>query len=138
MKGRPGQKNISALRKRAEEIIKASPELLSEMKGVDVQALVHDLQVHQIELEMQAEELLDTQRRLEDARDRYTDLFDNAPVGYLVLDKSGKVSEANLKAAQMLELQRWELVGRQFTEFVERESQDVFYLHRRDTMAARG
>jgi PAS domain S-box-containing protein len=138
VKGRPEDKETQALRRKAEKALHTAPEDLSGMKSSDLQSLVHELRVHQLELEMQGEELKDTRRRLEDARSRLNDLFDNAPVGYLVMDKTGKVLEANLKAATMLELERWELVGRPFTDFVESPSQDTFYLHRREIFSARG
>ena len=77
----------------------------------ELQRLLHDLQVHQIELEMQNRELLEAQLKLEESRDRYADLFDFAPAGYLTLDQNGLILELNLTAASMFKATRSELEG---------------------------
>lgn len=77
-------------------------------------ALVHELQVHQIELEMQNEALRQSQVALEAARDRYLDLYEFAPVGYLTLTPSGQISEVNLTAASMLGVERKALLRSRF------------------------
>lgn len=82
------------------------------------QALVHELQVHQVELEQQNEELRAAQRDLALARDRYVDLFDFAPVGYLTLDWQGCIAEANLTVAAELGVARDELLGRPLLRFI--------------------
>ena len=92
--------------------------------------LVHELRVHQIELEMQNEELRRTQEALEASRARYFDLYDLAPVGYLTIADSGIVREANLTVARMLGVARTELIGAPFSRFVVREDQDAYYLGR--------
>ena len=74
------------LRERAEELARAKRADVSTMSAEDVQALVHELQVHQIELDMQNEELRRVQVELAEARDRYVDLYEFAPAGYLSLD----------------------------------------------------
>jgi PAS domain S-box-containing protein len=81
-------------------------------------ALLHELQVHQIELEMQNEELRRNQLELEQAHDRQIDLYDFAPVGYVTLDENGVVTDANLTAASLLGRNRKSLVGRPFVSFV--------------------
>lgn len=99
-----------------------------------IQKLVHELQVHQIELEMQNEELRQAQAELGESLDRFNDLYDFAPVGYLTLDPEGTVLEANLRLATMLGVERQKLIGRKFTRFVARNEQDTLYLHRRATL----
>jgi len=86
--------------------------------------LLHDLQVHQVELEMQNEALRQKQTELEAARDRYVDLYDFAPVGYLTLDPNGMIEELNLTAAALLGMARKALLKRRFTSLVAAEDQN--------------
>lgn len=86
-------------------------------------ALINELQVHQAELEAQNHELKEMQQLLEEARDRYTDLYDLAPVGYLTLDKAGIVQSINLTGSTMLYQQRSHIIGKPF----------LMYLHQHDS-----
>jgi PAS domain S-box-containing protein len=81
-------------------------------------ALLHELEVHQIELEMQNEELRHAQADLARARDRFSDLYDFAPVGYLTLDDKGVIASANLTGAVMLGEDRAALLGRRLANFI--------------------
>lgn len=96
----------------------------------DINELIHELEVHQIELEMQNEELRQAQIDLEAARDKYADLYDFAPVGYFSLTNKGLILDANLNGATMLGIERRKLTGRPFSQFISKDDQDVFYLHR--------
>jgi len=121
----PATDHTTALRSRAEQILQHGLSGTldpAELQPDDIRALFHDLQVHQIELEMQNDELRCTQEALETARDRYTDLFDFAPVGYFTLNKEDKIVEANLTAAQLLRSDRSRLLGMPFSAFVSPES----------------
>jgi two-component system cell cycle sensor histidine kinase/response regulator CckA len=122
---------FAALRQRAEEVLQRQPEELREMPPEDIQHLIHELQVHQIELEMQNEELHRTQRELEASRDRYSDLYDFAPVGYFTLSEKGLILEANLTSATMLRAERGRLIKRPLTRFIASEDQDIYYFHRK-------
>ncbi|MFA6957502.1 MAG: ATP-binding protein [Thermoanaerobaculia bacterium] len=120
------------LRRLAEERMKARGGSREVLPAVDeVERLVHDLRVHQVELEMQNEELRNIQEQLVAERGRYFDLFELAPVGYLTVDGDGAIVEANLTAASLLGLSRAEIVGRQLTSFIVSADQDIHYLHRR-------
>jgi PAS domain S-box-containing protein len=110
----------------ATEISAPSPE--------DAQNLIHELQVHQIELEMQNEELREAQLALEESRDRYVDLYDYAPVGYFTLDKDTLIVEANRSSAALLGVERGSLIGKLLTTFVHKDSQDTFYFHRNQVL----
>ena len=123
----------SELRQRAEKelaIEAGSTELLSEMTPERMKDLIHELQVHQIELKMQNEELRRIQDELEKTRDRYSHLYDFAPIGYFTLNQKGFIHEANLTIASMLGVDRSALIGQPFTRFVLRDDQDTFYKHR--------
>jgi PAS domain S-box-containing protein len=119
------------LRRRAEEVLEQQPEVLSKMQPDDFQHLIHELQVHQIELELQNEELRRTQHELEASRDRYADLYDLAPIGYFTLSEKGLILEANLTGASMLGVERVSLIKRPLTQFINRQDQDTFYMCRK-------
>ncbi len=101
----------------------------------EIRRLVHELRVHQIELETQNDELRRTQHDLDRARARYFDLYDMAPVGYFTLSESGLIQEANLTAVKILQVPRGELVRRSLALFIIPEDQDRYYLHRRQLIA---
>jgi PAS domain S-box-containing protein len=116
------------LRLRAEETLQGKPDETGELSGEADQRLIQELQIHQIELEMQNEALRQTQADLEAARDRYFDLFELAPVGYLMLSKQGGIFEANQVAASLLEIEQARLKQTPLTDYIMREDQDIFYL----------
>ncbi len=92
---------------------------------------MHELQLHQIELEMQNEELRETQQLLEAMRDKYAALYEIAPVGYLTLDNNGLIMEANLTIAAMLGVERVSLINQPLAIFIALEDRDNFYFHYR-------
>ena len=101
----------------------------STLSHEDVQKLVHELQVHQIELEIQNEELRQAQIKVEELKDRYLDRHDLAPVGYLTLDRNGVILEANLTSANLFGVERGLLIGKLLASFVNEEDGDVLHLH---------
>jgi PAS domain S-box-containing protein len=124
-------KDSKQLRARAEKLLAKRPREAAERPEDDIQKLVHELQVHQIELEMQNDELRRTQLELEAARARLQLPYDAAPIGFLTLDAKGIIQESNLAAARMLNFDRVKLAGQNLTRFIAPESQDEFYLRRR-------
>ena len=126
MNRKPRTKLQSSPRLRAE----AEAHLSSMSKpsaSAPLQEVIHELQVHQIELEMQNEALRQTQVALEESRDRYSNLYEFAPVGYLTLSYSGLITQANLTAAELLGMERGKLRQRRFSLFVTPENRDRFH-----------
>ena len=115
------------LRSQAEERLQREGETLGGMSAEQMQAVIHDLHVHQIELEMQNEQLRLSQEDLEAARERFVELYDFAPVGYLTLNKEGLIVQANLTSVSMLGVERSRLVNLSFSRFVSSEDQEAYY-----------
>lgn len=118
------------LRQQAEAFLRTTGTDIQAIPVEEVQRLVHELQVYQIELEMQNEELQRAQQELAMARDRYSDLYDFAPVGYLTLDREGVIVEANLTVATLLGVDRGRLLQKKLAHFIAPADQDIFYRHR--------
>jgi PAS domain S-box-containing protein len=114
---------LSELRKRAEAKLPHSSQELSR-----VPELIHELQVHQAEIEIQNEDLLKNQAALEESQRKYADLFDFAPVGYFALDRNGLIKESNIAGAQLLGIERRYIIGRGFSRFIARDFQNSFHL----------
>ncbi len=108
-----------------------SPETLEDLTPGNMLKMMHQLQVHQIELEMQNDELRRTQWQLDAARIRYFDLYDLAPIGYCTIDEKGMIIEANLMAARLLGCDRTALVKQPLSRFIVKADQDTYYLHRK-------
>ena len=123
--------NDDIVRQRAEKLAAQMPEDLTELSPEAGRQLLHELRVHQIELEMQNEELRQTQLALEAARARYFDLYDLAPVGYITLNDKGIILEANLTLVDLLGVARKTVVQRPLTRFIYPPDQDTFYQRRR-------
>jgi PAS domain S-box-containing protein len=115
------------LRRHAEERLQANAVPLHPPRTkAETQRVVHELEVHQIELEMQNAELSIIRDEMEKVLDRYTDLYEFAPVGYFTLDNEGAVTAANLTAAGLVGLERSRLLGRRFGLFVAPEDRVLF------------
>ena len=123
------------LRKIAEDKAKERESLLpkdfSNISPEEMQVMIHDLTVHQIELEMQNEEMVRLQVELNEARTRYFDIYDLAPVGYLIISEQSIVLETNLAAAKLLGVGRRDLVDHRISPFVLQEDQNRYYALRK-------
>ncbi|GAC1375010.1 MAG: hypothetical protein NVSMB30_18600 [Hymenobacter sp.] len=109
---------LLALRARAEKRRHLVTQAAEHHTPEETQRLVQELQIHQIELEMQYEELLLAQTEAQAARDQYLDLYDFAPVGYFTLSEGGLIRQLNLSGSQLLGAVRQRLVGRRLALFV--------------------
>ena len=109
---------------------RAEAQLLGQGNGsetdADPQRLLHELEVHQIELEMQNEQLREVQAKLEAALEQYTELYDFAPVGYLTLQADSTIRQCNLTAASLLGLDRSRLLNRRLGVFVSAADRPAF------------
>ena len=122
------------LRRQAEERLRAKKaELHPPRSEKDAKRLVHELEVHQIELEMQNAELRRAQEELELSRNKYIDLYDFAPVGYFTFDTQGLILEVNLTGAKLLGIERKLLLKKPFINFIARSGgkRDFFKTPRR-------
>ena len=97
------------------------------LTGDKAERTVHELEVHQIELEMQNEELKQAREGLEAQFEKYSDLYNFAPVGYFTLDEDGIIREANLTGAKLLGYDRSRLAGTPFSSFLTGESHRAFH-----------
>jgi PAS domain S-box-containing protein len=128
----PGDAELrQTLRKRAEAVARVKtiqpPDDLEGLSPERLRSLLHELRVHQLELEMQNEELRRTQGELEVSRFRYFDLYDLAPVGYITLSIDGLILDANLTMAKLLGVARGILTKRPLSRFIAPEDQDLHY-----------
>jgi PAS domain S-box-containing protein len=138
-KDQPPAAAADDLRRRAEatarENAAASPPVGDFQSSPEAtQLMLHELRVHQIELEMQNEELRRAQVELDAARARYFDLYDLAPVGYCTVSEPGLILEANLTAAALLGVARGALVNQPISRFILKEDQDIFYMLRKQVL----
>jgi PAS domain S-box-containing protein len=117
------------LRRRAEAPLGQKRKNGQSVSVEDITALVHELEVQQIELEMQNEELRRAQAELEASRSKFSDLYDFAPVGYFTLDEQGIILEANLTGANLLGLERSHLPKKPFLGFVSPQDRHPFHVH---------
>ena len=122
--GRPGD----SLREQAEKVVRQTMSPLTETATVDeTKFMSHELRVHEIELEMQNQELRKNEEVLAKARQRYYDLYDLAPVGYFTLSSDRVILEANLTLSTMLGLHRGALVSQPLSRYIRSEDQDIYY-----------
>ena len=116
------------LRKQAEQILKAEHSELKAYSVTEFKTLVHELKVHQIELELQNEELHKSQAELAISQQKFFELFDKAPIAYFVLDSDKRILQANLLGAEMLGRTQQSLANGYFSHMVAQESQGKFLL----------
>jgi PAS domain S-box-containing protein len=126
------------LRQRAEDKLTAeSPAHPKALSLDETNRLVHELQVHQIELEMQNEELRRSQEELDASRALYFNLYDLAPIGYCTLSGNGLIQVANLTLCTLFGVGRSTLTSQRISRFILKEDQALFYLQRKQLLATR-
>ena len=130
--GKGEMKKPQKLRKKAEGLLAGQPQ--DADRTLTLEETLHELRVHQIELEMQNEELRRAQQTIEASRTSYANLYDFSPVGYLTLDKSGLILKANLTISGMVGVERSLLIKKPFTNYINPAFQSVFREHRRQVL----
>lgn len=124
----------------AEQLRRVAEAKLASLLAVSptrpAEELLHELHVHQIELEMQNENLRQSQFELEKSRDRYMDFYDFAPVGYLTLSETGVILEINLTGAALLGIERHRLLHKRLTPYVATEHHDRWLRHFKSVLAS--
>jgi PAS domain-containing protein len=115
------------LRKKAEKLLKEKEKKeADDLKELNTNKLLHELQVHQIELEMQNDELRQAYETAEMALKKYTMLFDLSPMGYFSLDSDGTICDLNFTGAELLGERRFSLIDSNFKLFISDDSKKVF------------
>ncbi len=126
------------LREKAERLDKDIQRLISDksvsLSVSETSSMLHELHVHEIELEIQNEELRRTQAELEISRSKYFYLYELAPVGYCTIDDQGLIVQANLTAAALFGVPRSTLLMHPFMRFIEKKDRDIYYLHSRELL----
>ncbi len=121
--------NAEILRRKAEELLKNKKSKEgSDVSEADVRRLIHELEVHQIELEIQNNELRHAWAQAEVATNKFSTLYDFAPIGYFTLSGNGRIIEANLTGSQLLGKERFHLINNQFGFFITDDTKPVFSL----------
>jgi PAS domain S-box-containing protein len=129
MKNAYTKSDATMLRKKAMELLKKQPlKTASHLSEAETSMMIHEYEVHQVELELQNEELLLARAEIQDYIEKYTELYDFAPSGYFTLSRNGEIIELNLSGANMLCKERLHLKGGQFGFFVSDESKPFFNL----------
>jgi signal transduction histidine kinase len=115
------------LRHIAEERMRNHPLELSLPQSPEAtQQIIHELGVHQIEIEIQNEELRESRNEIETALEKYEDLYESAPIGYFTLDRNGIIGAVNLVGADLLRIMRSLIIGRSFEQFISIECRSTF------------
>ena len=120
--------DFTILRQQAEAQLRATKKKNPDISNSpeEMQRIIHELAVFQIELEMQQDELLQTRLELEESLDCYTELYDFAPLGYVTLDREGRIRKVNLSASKILGVDRSHLTGDRLGGFIATEELPIF------------
>ena len=117
------------IRQKAEALLREEYTVEDLMADSDLPAVLHELRVHQIELELQNDELRRTQQELHNAQKKYFDLYNFAPVGYFTFDAQGIIIEVNLTGARLLQRDRKRLIGKPFLTHLDSKTRPLFFEH---------
>jgi len=133
-KTQPKSRRNVGPRIRVKKAAPVSVKKIADMSPVEIKKIIHELHVHQVELETQNEQLRQAQLEIAEAREKYTDLYDFAPVGYFSFDKKGNIIEANVTGASLLGREKRSLIGKPFRRFITPEHFSIFQSHLQTTL----
>ncbi|MCW8932913.1 MAG: PAS domain-containing protein, partial [Gammaproteobacteria bacterium] len=125
------------LKSQAEKLIAKDAITMPAKLPENMQEILYELFTHQIELELQNEELRQTQEKLSKSQKNFSDLYDFAPVGYMSISDKGLIVEANLCSADMLAIERGRLIKQSLSNFIVAEDQDLYYLVRKKLLESK-
>jgi len=123
---RQTERQFAELEKKALALVNSDPNLLDEHQVTNTKALIHQLQVYQVELEIQNEELRASQEELMASRDRFSYLYHQAPVGYVSVDENGLIREANQRIAKMMRVSLDKVLNKPMGDFIYPADRDIF------------
>lgn len=116
------------LRTRALNLLKNKPRTIVDLDNGDIDKIIEELSIYQVELEIQNEELRNTQLELETARNKYRDLFESAPTGYIILSEDFTIIDCNYTFANIVQLSKSKIINSKITHFIHPDFQDNAYL----------
>lgn len=125
---------LDGLGKQTEAFPRNNPSAFKKLPGKDLQDLLEELRVHQVELEMQNEELRKSREEIEELKGIYEDLYTFAPVAYFTLDENNLIFSVNRAGAELLGVQGHRLLGSRFSRYISPDMMDRFYGHRRQCL----
>lgn len=116
------------LRLKAEQYLGLNRNIQESLDNHEMKRIIHDLEVHQVELIMQNDELIERRSELEKEKNKYYNLFEFAPIGYVKLNENKRITDSNNTFCELVGIAKSEVVNHLFTEFISAEFQDDFYL----------
>jgi PAS domain S-box-containing protein len=122
------ENNSKNLRELAKDELRRGKKIDASLYENDLKVLVEELSIYQIELEHQNQELIHSQELLQQSKDRYFDLFDNAPIGYLIVNSEGIIKDINKAACLLLGSDKNEFIENKITKIIHPDFQDVYYI----------
>ncbi|MBV5314044.1 MAG: response regulator [Prolixibacteraceae bacterium] len=121
--------NSKLRREQAKDELRKGKKIDTSLYEKDLKGLVEELSIYQIELEHQNQELYKSHEEIQQSKDRYLDLFDNAPISYLIVDSNGIIKDINQTACLLFESSKNKLVKKKITNIIHRDFQDVYYIY---------
>jgi PAS domain S-box-containing protein len=121
--------NSEKLRAQAKEELRQGKIIDTSLYETDMKVLVEELSIYQIELEHQNQELMLSQDHLQQSKNRYLDLFDNAPIGYMIVDSTGIIKDINQTACMLLENSKTQFVDTKISKLIHPDYQDIYYIY---------